>query len=112
MIYLKLNSDNTIGTRYYRPFDAVDGIHMTQEEAEKVGVFIESEDVLPTPNHQLGKDSILKYNPTNKTFYYEYVDRVMSAEEKALLSITQDMEAQKQALLELSMMVSIAGGNV
>ncbi len=109
MIYLKLENNNTVGTRYHQPFDPVHGINMTQEEAEKVGVFIESEDVLPTPNNQLGKDSVLKYNPDNKTFYYEYVDRVMSAEEKALLSITQDMEAQKQALLELSMMVSIGG---
>jgi len=109
MVFLRLNDDNTIGTRYHQPFDPVNGIHMTQEEAEKVGVFIESEDVLPVPNHQLGKDSILKYDTVNKTFYYEYVDRVMSAEEKALLSITQDMEAQKQALLELSMMVSTGG---
>lgn len=109
MIYLRLENNNTVGTRYYQPFDPIHGIHMTQEEAEKVGVFIDSEDLIPTPDNQFGKDSVLKYNPDNKTFYYEYVDRVMSAEEKALLSITQDMEAQKQALLELSMMVSTGG---
>ena len=109
MIYLRLNSDNTIGTIYNYPYDPTHGIKMTQEEAEKVGVFIESEDVIPLPNNELGKESILKYNPSDKTLYYEYRDRIMTAEERALLSITEDMEAQKQALLELSMMVSTGG---
>ncbi|WP_051824109.1 hypothetical protein [Clostridium sulfidigenes] len=72
MIYVEI-VNNEVGITHLKPFDAKDGLGKTREELEQTGLVLESE---PVPEKIEGKDAILKYNPTTKSLYYEYVDSV------------------------------------
>jgi len=106
MIYIEIDSNNYIIFRHYKPFDEKDGLGKTREELEQTGLVVET---LPTPETIEGKVADLKYNPTTKSLYYEYVDKVPTP--KTEMELLQEKVAlQEQSILELSMMVT--GGAV
>ncbi len=72
MIYVEI-INNEIGMTCYKPFDEKHGLGKTKEELEQTGLVVET---LPTPEQIEGKVANLKYNPTTKSLYYEYVDKV------------------------------------
>ena len=109
MIYVQLKNDD-IEMIHYMPFDSVHGLNKTQAELEKEGVLVDS---LPVPEDN-GKLPTLKYEPTSKSFYYEYVDRVLSPEEEIQLlkeeNTNRRLEMAKSNTELFEMMVAMSGG--
>ena len=105
MIYVEI-INNEIGMTCYKPFDKKDGLGKTREELEQTGLVVEA---LPTPETIDGKVANLKYNPTNKSLYFEYVD-ILPTPKTEMELLQEKVALQEQSILELSMMVT--GGAV
>lgn len=106
MSYIKIDSNNTVISIHNYPLHPIWGLGKTEAELLKEGYFIEH---IPPADTLEGKCAILKYNPTTKYVYYEYIDALPTPKTEMEL-LKEEMELQKQTILELSMMVS--GGAV
>ena len=58
-----------------------------------------TDQTLPTPEAESGKDSVLVINPTTKKLSYIYVDRPLTEDEK------QDQSEQEQAQMLLALVL-------
>lgn len=105
MIYVEI-INNEIGMTCYKPFDEKHGLGKTKEELEQTGLVVET---LPTPEQIEGKVANLKYNPTTKSLYFEYVD-ILPTPKTEMELLQEKVSLQEQSILELSMMVT--GGAV
>lgn len=110
MIFIKLDVNKDIEFVHHMPFDSSYGLNKTKDELERMGKLVDS---LPVPENN-GMNHILKYDKTNDTFYYEYVDRILSPEEKIeqleqdLGNVLLESAADKAKVTELE----IAQGNL
>lgn len=91
-IYIRVGKNNVVEFIHRSPFDPANGLQSTRDELEKTGVFI---DTIPNPDMIEGKRAIPKYNPDNKSVYYDYVD--------IPLSLTERVEQLENAFNELLM---------
>lgn len=78
MIFIKLDENSEVKEVHYQPFHTEYGLGKTQAELEQEGILVEW---LPQPE-QNGKIPILKYDSISGNFFYEYVDRPLTQEEK------------------------------
>lgn len=78
-IYIEVDEDFRVTKVHRMPFDPNNGMGYTREELEKKGFFV---DEIPEPVHQVGRRSIMMYNPDIKSIYYEYVGIPMSDKER------------------------------
>jgi hypothetical protein len=98
MIFVKVNNENNVVEFvHYHPFDEKYGLGKTVEELQAEGMLVDS---IPEPVAQEGKGHILKYNPSDKTFYYEYFDLPKTVEEQ-LEGANNKIALMQQALDEL-----------
>lgn len=85
MIYITANENNDVVSTNHMPFHEKYGLGKTMEDLEKTGYFVES---IPEPDNMPSKGPILKFNPTTKTIYYDFVDIPKSQEEILQETIT------------------------
>jgi len=102
MIYIEIDSNNYIIFRHYKPFDEKDGLGRTREELEQTGMVVET---LPTPETIEGKTANLKYNPTTKSLYYEYVDKVPTPKTEMELALER-IASLEQSNAELTTLIA------
>jgi hypothetical protein len=91
LIFLENTNENikTVTSIHYQP-------QLLPQEVASKGIEI-SESEIPTPQDIIGKIPVLKYNTTNHTLFYEYVDRPLTPEEE----LRQRIELMQQALDDL-----------
>jgi len=106
MSYIRIDSNNVVISTHNCPMHPIWGLGKTEAELLKEGYFV---DHMPTADTLEGKCAVLKYNPTTKSLYYEYIDALPTP--KTEMELLQEKVAlQEQSILELSMMVT--GGAV
>lgn len=101
MIFVRLKKDGiNYESIHFKPFDSIYGMGKTKEELEQEGYLIEE----PLKEHIEGKEAVLKRNPQTNTFYYDYVDRPLSDEEK-MKQLEERNARNEQAIIELTALV-------
>lgn len=96
MIFVKINSENIVEYVHYHPFDETHGLGKTEEELLSEGLLVES---IPEPDEN-GKGYILKYNPDDKSFYYEYYDLPLTTEEQIQQLLDANAELTYQLMVK------------
>lgn len=86
MIFVRLDSNNNIMEIHNMPFDPVYGLKKTEAELLKEGALV---DAIPKPENIEGKVAVLKFNPTDKTLFYEYEDVPLTGEALLQQKISQ-----------------------
>lgn len=89
-IFLKVEADNSVSTRHFKPFDEVVGLHKTQEQLEQIGVLVDAIPERPEP--MIGKKLVLYVEPLR----WEYVDRELTREEKLQALVDSGVLTQEQ----------------
>ncbi|QSB48759.1 hypothetical protein [Parageobacillus toebii] len=90
MIYIEVDENGLVKFTHYKPFDEKDGLGKTEEELRQTGYLVES---IPEQENIPNKVPVLKFDKNSEEFYYEYVDRPLTTEEKLEL-----MEQENQGL--------------
>jgi hypothetical protein len=100
MIFLKYEKDTLkVSFTHNMPFHPSYGLGKTQDELEQEGVLLES---IPVPEHREGFSSVMKYDPTTKTVFFDYEVEVKPiSNEEELQQIKQKQELMQQAIDEL-----------
>lgn len=110
MIYIEINKGtNEITRQNYAPFEPINGTHMTKEEMELAGYLIES---IPDSDNMPGKSSVLKFNPTTRTIYYDFVDIPKSQEEilqGTIAALGQTVAEEKIKSMQKDTLISSLG---
>ena len=78
-IYIEVDENFRVTKVHRMPFDPVNGMGYTREELERKGFFVEE---IPEPSNQVGRRSVLMYNPDIKAVYYENINIPMSDKER------------------------------
>jgi hypothetical protein len=78
-IYIEVDENFRVTKVHRMPFDPVNGMGYTREELERKGFFVNE---IPEPSTQVGKRSVMMYNPDIKGVYYENINIPMSDKER------------------------------
>lgn len=111
MIYIQIDSQNSVTFVHNKPFDKVDGLGKTTEELVETGLLLNTpQPILETDN---GMDSILKYNPYNNSLYYEYLERNENHQDfdSKLKEVEERNNARTDAaIIEMTQLIMMMGG--
>lgn len=99
MIYIENNNNNEVVMIHMLPLHPTLGLGKTESELNQSGFFVES---LPNAEERFGKSAVLKGNKTNKTVWYEYVERPLNKDEE-IVSLKDQVTLMQQAIDDLIM---------
>jgi hypothetical protein len=98
MIFLKYETDTlNVSFIHNMPFHPDFGLGKTQEELEQEGFLLES---VPISEEKKGFFSIMKYNPSTKTVFFEYEANPISEKEE-IQQIKEQQVLMQQAIDDL-----------
>jgi hypothetical protein len=80
VIYIQVDDKQNVTFTHYQPFHERNGLNKTEEELKSTGYLVES--IPPPDSTDTSKLPILKFNPDTSEFYYSYVTRPLTQEEK------------------------------
>lgn len=98
MIYIETDSEGAVSYIHNFPFHQKYGLNKSEYELRESGYLVNS---IPKPENISGKVGVLKYD--GKNFYYEYIDRPLTPEEK--------IEQLEGSIMELTMLIASMGGS-
>lgn len=89
-IYIEVGKNNIVTKVHRYPFDPKLGLQTPRAELEKQGVFVND---IPDPEHIIGKRALMKYDPTLKEVYYDYILNPLTTEQRveALENLINDL---------------------
>lgn len=96
MIFIKVDENNKVIYKHYRPFDEIYGLQKTKEQLLQEGYLVES---IPTFKEVSGKNQVLYYDK-RRGFWCEYIDIPLTPEQEAQ-QLKERIKIMQQALDEL-----------
>lgn len=91
-IFVRVKDDKILEI-HYMPFDPVYGTGKTEAELQQEGLLV---DAIPDPEPVEGKVAVLKYNPNDKTLFYDYEDVPLPPEAQVIKQLEQQVELLQQ----------------